>query len=805
VDNNRGDKTANRWGPGTIAAVWLLFWVSAGLAQQVHITSVRDNRVSYPAGLIPQYEKLELSFNVANLAAENVSFPYEAEPIPGLPMRIGVTVDGLFLPPGETDWSRAIVQPAFWYQPMRADESTNFLYPEGEGFWKVRFAPMKKGEWKYKIRVQDRSICDNTYPCDRWVESETYTFSVTDARPENHGFIEVSPDDRRYFRFADGAEFMVLGLSEGAGAIIHNPERRFRELTQHGINFIRVWMTSDLIVGRGTHGWDPWKGVEWPDRVGAKDGVEPYGFHDFSVRLSGNGRHIAITGNQPIKTWLEAEKKYIVRIRAKLNDVIASGAEPSGLVVKFLNDPYSNNFISTENTKLLITSTGWKGSSNWQLFEASFVNPFGRRTISWGAGLAIGLQNISSGAAYLDEIYVGEDLGDGRIGPNILFKGQFNYHLFFEQRSSYLWDNVFEAARKCGIYIKPVILEKNDPIYNGISLVDGSFDAVEKNNDNFYAKPNTKVRRLHEYFWRYLAARWGYCTAIHSWELLNEGDPFNNLHYDQADALKRAVAKWDRNHLVSTSFWHSFPTEFWRNTLCDYADVHAYISTTYAPRQEKEKMQYDAAYYHIWHSKDIYENRNPNKPVIRGEAGLDFPDRQDRNPLLEKDRQGVWFHNFLWAGLYYGGMYDLYWWTEDVVNEKAGYDHRNEFLRLESFLKGLDLAKGGYQDWAGKVSNDNIRVVGQKNVVKGCFHLWIQNKKHTWKNVIDKVETQPEAASIAIDGFKPGETFLIEWWDTYTGKVIKTENKTVEKEMVLTLPFGLTSDIAVKGVLDKKG
>ncbi|MBA7638076.1 hypothetical protein ES703_45727 [subsurface metagenome] len=780
-------------------------------AKEIRITSIGDNRQDYPSLQVPKYEKLEISFDVQNLVAQNVYFPYDAEPIGGLQKQIGVTVDGLFLAPGESDWNKAVVQPAFWYQPMKTEAGSNFVYPVGNGSWKIRFAPTRKGNWKYKVRVQDESICNGALPCNKWIESAVYNFSVGNALSRNHGFVEVSPHDSRYFRFSDGSEFIALGHEVNVESFIinlNNPEPYFKNLAKYGANLIRTWMTSSLVVGRGTHGWDPWRKVE---RVGAKDRIAsvPYGYHDFSLRLSGNGDYIFTVrdGHQPLASWLEAGKTYIVRIRAKLDNVVASGPEPSGLVLKFLKGPY-NNFTSSENTSLLITSKGWKGSTDFAIFETSFTNPFGRRAISQGAVLAVGLQNVSSGKVYLDEIYAGEDLSSGQtrpergreVGPNILFKGQLNYHLYFDQMASHLYDQYFEKAKEYGVYVKSVILEKNDPIYNSFSLTDGSFQAGKRNNNNFYAKPNTKVRRLHEYFWRYLAARWGYCTAVHSWELLNEGDPHNELHYGQANALKRAMQKWDRNHMVTTSFWHSFPTKFWRNTICDYADVHAYVSTSYAPKSEKEKMQYDAAYYHIWHSRDIFYNRNPNKPVVRGEAGLDFPNRQAQNRQLEKDTQGVWFHNYLWAGLYSGGMYELYWWTDDVYNKSAGYDHRDEFLRVREFVTGLELAKGGYVDWAGKVDNNNVRVVGQKNLAKWAFHLWVQNKKHTWKNVVDGISIRPENASITIGGFRPNQSFRVEWWDTYKGKIIQTEQVTVGSDLVLTLPYGLTTDIAVKAI-----
>lgn len=770
-------------------------------AQEVRIANVRD---LHGLPTARQYEKVEIAFDVEGAAEANPYLPYDLEPAPGLATGVGITVDGLFLPPGRTDWSQAAVQPAFYYQPMKEDMPGGVGYPVGDAGWRIRFAPDTIGKWQWRIRVQDAAVCEDGRRPEKWVQSEPREFAVRQAEPARHGYVTVSPKDPRYFCFSDGTDFPALGLAGGAGEITRDPDAYFTEISRHGIDLIRTWMCSDLIAGRGTHGWDPWRGVESRERAGTADGVTPYRYHDFAIRLTRNGRHIAITGNQAIKTWLEKDTKYILRIRAKLDGIVGTGVEPSGLVVKFLNDPYSDDFLSEKNTKLLLTPEGWKGTTDWQVFEAPFANPLGRRAIGHGAGLAIGLQDVSAGSVYFDEIYLGEDLGGGKVGPNILFKGQLNYHLYFDQIASHLWDRVYESAQRHGVYIKPVILEKNDPIYNGISRIDGIFRPIEKDNDNFYAGPGTKVRRLHEYYWRYLAARWGYCTAIHSWELLNEGDPGSKLHYDQADAMKQAISRWDRNHMASTSFWHSFPTEFWRQTACDYADVHAYISTTYA-KAERPAMQQDAAWYRLWHSRDIFINRNPGKPVILGEAGLDFPDRQDRNPLLEKDKQGVWFHNFLWAGLDAGSLYQIYWWTEDLTNRRAGFDHRVEYSKLRRFMADLDLAGGNYQDWAGECDNPNVRVVGQKNLAKGRFHLWLQNKQHTWKNVVEGGTLDTQSASITIAGFEPGMTFRVEWWDPWTGAVIETQQITVIDELVVRPPRGIRTDVAVKGYFVQRG
>ena len=85
-----------------------------------------------------------------------------------------------------------------------------------------------------------------------------------------------------------------------------------------------------------------------------------------------------------------------------------------------------------------------------------------------------------------------------------------------------------------------------------------------------------------QYYWRYLIARWGYATNIHSFEVTNEGDPFDGNHYDLTNAMAGYFLANDPNkHLVTTSMWGSFPVGlFWANPLypnVGYTDEHRYV------------------------------------------------------------------------------------------------------------------------------------------------------------------------------------------------------------------------------------
>src|SRR5262249_38762284 len=193
------------------------------------------------------------------------------------------------------------------------------------------------------------------------------------------------------------------------------------------------------------------------------------------------------------------------------------------------------------------------------------------------------LDNASAGDASIGEISLREVRPDGSLGPEVLVKSRGDVQLDYNPLRSWDWDQVLDQAAARGVFLKIVVLEKNDRVWNRINP-DGSMAASDDNNDNFYGAPNTKGRRLQEYYWRYLAARWGYSRAVHSWELINEGNPFDGAHYEQADSFAAFMHQHEPSrHMVTTSTWHSLPVgQFWGNPQypnVDYADLHAYVST----------------------------------------------------------------------------------------------------------------------------------------------------------------------------------------------------------------------------------
>jgi hypothetical protein len=756
------------------------------------------------------YENYEVSFKVTGTVATNLQWPYDPGPVSGMApesLECGISVDGLFLPPGETNWAEAIIQPAFFYQPYLTDRETSagtpnseWIYPRGEAYWLVRFSPKLTGDWQFKIQAQDNS----TYP--GWSESAVRRFRVDEARLGNHGFVQVSQRDSRYFEYSDGTPYSGSGVNASDRGIFvseQQAEAEFREKYASGkLNLARVGLAPQLVFARGSHEWDAWR-----TPVGTSDDLrsteQVHQDHDFSVKISGENAYIfqASNGDQRLAGGLEADVTYVVRVTAFL------GTTPmENLKVRLLAGAENFEAVLQE----LGPNDGWSETDlgdGWKRYESMFTNAQGRLLFSGRAALAVG---VTTGTAYLDEVYIGEELEGGKVGPNVVFKGKLNYHQYFDPIASANWDLILEHAEQYGLALKLVISEKQDMILNRMSPEDGVFDpSLRLNPENFYSQRGNKVRRLQEYYWRYLAARWGYTRGVHSWELLNEGDPSSAAHRDQAVHLAQVMDSLDRNHLTTTSFWGGFPADFWAEASrqgLDYADVHAYISTGAGISPgitDNPVLEDDSAIYHSAYSQELWEKliaAGGEMPVVRGEAGIDSFDQQREQAALAEDVYGVWLHNFIWAMLDPGGLYELYWWSDNIRNQPGPDGDTSNglfeiFAPYQEFMSDIPLNTGGYVA-INTTQPEDLLVAGQQNnggSLSDQAHLWIRAADYTWKNVVDGVEPGSLRGEIRISGLAANTVFTVEWWKFNMRGELGIRTETVNSDTSGEIRLGLTN------------
>ena len=168
---------------------------------------------------------------------------------------------------------------------------------------------------------------------------------------------------------------------------------------------------------------------------------------------------------------------------------------------------------------------------------------------------------------------------------------------------------------------------------------------------------------------------------------------------------------------------------------------------------------------------------------------------------LQRDTQGVWYHNFVWSSLDSGALYEIYWYAVPHVYQSGAYDHRPVALAFSNFIQNIALNNGRYQDLAAEVSDPTLRAVGQKDVAAGNAYLWIQNRNHTWKKVVDGVVIASVTGTVRIGGFASSRTYRLEWWDPYktAGQVVSTESLKADANGILTISVrSLATDAAAK-------
>jgi len=544
-----------------LAAICLLAPVLAAPSPAVTNVTAPDS--------VGQYEKLEVSFDVSTTATNNY-WPYDPAPAANtpehpnaVPAGVGVSVDGLFLPPGQTNWSNAIVQPAFYAQMFH--ESGGSIVPDGGPCWKIRFSPTSLGVWKYRIRVTDSSGTTTS--------SESQFTCLTSS---SRGFVRVSPNDCRYFETSDGRYLPLVGISYCAGI----PDSDYATYGANGINLIRPWWNASqgpVIFGlSGQGGLSNWNEV--------KDGA--WG-------------QVHITGEQVRQGELFSGRIYQGTSTAIIT---STNVKPSttyrfGIWVKTVSFQVSSGggaYLQANNcTQRDVPLTAKiTGNTDWVELVGTLTTVAGQTRIDY---LKLTLDKRVSGTLYYTDWSLKENLSGGAYGPNVVAIPSFNKHTYVSQIEAYTADRQVELARQNGIYLK-IVLEEKDDICFGNILANGTAGSYWYHDPNLYTNVRASLthasRTYQQYLWRYIIARYGYATSIHSFDFLNEDDPFDSTHHAAAEALAKCFKDYDPNrHLVTTSNWHSYPTsEFWGNPSypsIGYSDWHQYIG-----KQTGSALQY---------------------------------------------------------------------------------------------------------------------------------------------------------------------------------------------------------------------
>ncbi len=180
----------------------------------LRLVSVTPNRTQ-----VPRYELIEFRLDLQ--ATYSNAFDPEQ-----------IAVDATFTTPS----GRRVQVPGFFYRAYtrRLEGRDERLLPAGDPDWRIRFAPTEIGRYQTVITVRDST--------GKTVRSQPIAFNCAASRQP--GFIRISKDDRRYFAFDSGEPYLAIGANVcwGGSRGTYDYDDWLPRYGQAGANFFRVWL-----------------------------------------------------------------------------------------------------------------------------------------------------------------------------------------------------------------------------------------------------------------------------------------------------------------------------------------------------------------------------------------------------------------------------------------------------------------------------------------------------------------------------------------------------------------------------------
>ncbi|MCX7705167.1 MAG: DUF5060 domain-containing protein [bacterium] len=356
----------------------------------------------------------------------------------------------------------------------------------------------------------------------------------------------------------------------------------------------------------------------------------------------------------------------------------------------------------------------------------------------------------------------------------------------YELRNAWKLDWILELAEKSGIYIQLLIInhgsvstfcdqEWQDSPYN---IKNGGF---LNSPEEFFTDERAKTlfkKRL-----RYIIARWSYSPNIFSWELVNE----MNLIGSSRDFYRTPVlAQWyaemgdylaqiDPNrHMITGHYTILYDSDVFKLSQVDYVLTNAY---------------YDVRGGNIVDTLKNIVNFNArfNKPHFVSEYGGNW--NAGPEALIEAD-----LHNGIWAGAHLPfAAVPLFWW-HNFIEDKNLYYH---YKALAQYLGDIDRVKENFEPKTIAISGENtekIKSLCLANQEKAI--VWIYGQDRLKRPPAENDGPLTKNNQCTIEGLTQGD-YMIEFWDTYSGKIMDKKKKQNIDKLSFQLPE-INRDFAIK-------
>jgi hypothetical protein len=135
----------------------------------------------------------------------------------------------------------------------------------------------------------------------------------------------------------------------------------------------------------------------------------------------------------------------------------------------------------------------------------------------------------------------------------------------------------------------------------------------------------------------------------------------------------------------------------------------------------------------------------------------------------------------------------MIWWWDGYVHPKNLYRH---FTPIRRFVDRVPWTSGPWKPLVRESPSTDVLVVGQTDGRHAV--IWIQNSAFNWKNHFEQKPIPPtSAAELAVREIRSGN-YTVEWWDTWSGNVSRTEScRVTDGTLRLKIP-PVARDVAIR-------
>ena len=374
--------------------------------------------------------------------------------------------------------------------------------------------------------------------------------------------------------------------------------------------------------------------------------------------------------------------------------------------------------------------------------------------------------------------------------------GRYNLH------HAWKLDRLLELAEKNGLLLH-LVLENHGKV-STFCDPEWRYNPFNEDNNGFLSDAKDFFTRLdardqYKKKLRYIVARWGYATTIMGFELWSELDLTGNKwrDHEEREFLEEKV-RWHRaiaqhlkkidlgRHVLTTHYSGDFRRV--QPEIAEIKEIDYLALDAYRGKGSVVELLYNTLYSR---ARGL---RTYGKPVLITEYGGAPKLQGSDRARLEAD---------LHAGIWSAYMMDhsgtpLLWWFMFIDR----HDQYHHYRALARFAHGEDRRNRKLQTTQPVVSGAGpgahwVSALVLKN--SGSAYGWAYDRRSALEipSPTDRKNRRHSGLTLDLRGLEPGG-YVIEFWDTYTGKVVKTVRKIVEgPSTTLQIPL-FTNDIAFK-------